>query len=95
MLREMQEGGPTQKALELLADRKLHALFELWDSDGDGAVSFAEICHGLSKFQPLVGKKVRGGETERHEPMLLKNLVVTNEFLQMSACSMAVCLEAP
>ena len=35
---------------ETLADRKLHLLFELWDKDGDGHISFAELALGLRKF---------------------------------------------
>ena len=35
---------------ETLADRKLHLLFELWDKDGDGSISFAELALGLRKF---------------------------------------------
>ena len=37
---------------ETLADRKLHLLFELWDKDGDGYISFAELALGLRKFSP-------------------------------------------
>ena len=37
---------------ETLADRKLHLLFELWDKDGDGLISFAELALGLRKLCP-------------------------------------------
>lgn len=35
---------------ETLGDRKLHLLFELWDKDGDGLISFVELALGLRKF---------------------------------------------
>ena len=35
---------------ETLGDRKLHLLFELWDKDADGTISFAEVALGLRKF---------------------------------------------
>lgn len=37
---------------ETLADRKMHLLFELWDKDGDGQISFAELALGLRKLSP-------------------------------------------
>lgn len=37
---------------ESLADRKLHLLFELWDKDGDGQLSFSELALGMRKFCP-------------------------------------------
>ena len=40
------------QSYETLADRKLHLLFELWDKDGDGLISFAELALGLRKLSP-------------------------------------------
>jgi len=37
---------------ETLADRKMHLLFELWDKDGDGHISFSELAMGLRKLCP-------------------------------------------
>ena len=37
---------------ETLADRKIHLLFELWDKDGDGHISFSELAMGLRKLCP-------------------------------------------
>jgi hypothetical protein len=37
---------------------KLKALFQLWDLDGDGFVSFQELCIGLAKFKPIRHKQV-------------------------------------
>ena len=42
--------GVHLQVYETLADRKLHLLFELWDKDGDGSISFAELALGLRKF---------------------------------------------
>ena len=33
-----------------LADRKMHLLFDLWDKDGDGQISYAEMALGLRKL---------------------------------------------
>ena len=45
--------------VEHLGNRKLHALFELWDSDGNGAICFEELCQGLTRFKPIHKKQVR------------------------------------
>ena len=46
----LRESGVHLQVYETLADRKLHLLFELWDKDGDGSISFAELALGLRKF---------------------------------------------
>jgi hypothetical protein len=41
------------------AAAQLRTLFQLWDRQGDGYISFTELCHGLSKMQkPIKHKKV-------------------------------------
>lgn len=40
----------------MLADRRMHALYDLWDRDDDGLVSFYDLALGLRKFADLTGQ---------------------------------------
>jgi hypothetical protein len=55
---ELKDSLVSDIPVEHLANRKLHALFELWDSDGDGAICFEELCQGLTRFKPIHKKQV-------------------------------------
>lgn len=53
---DMEKRGDTENMLETLADRRLHLIFDLWDTDGNGTISFSELCLGLRSLQ--TGQKI-------------------------------------
>lgn len=48
---EVEAGTGVEATIELLADRRLHALFDLLDADGDGSIDFKELCLALRKLE--------------------------------------------
>lgn len=48
---DIEKHGDAENVLETLADRRLHLIFDLWDTDGDGSISFSELCLGLRALQ--------------------------------------------
>lgn len=56
------------KILDALAYSRLQKLFDLWDANGDGDISFAELTDGLRLFQKAIGTP---DDAEKHAKLLL------------------------
>lgn len=50
----LQQRRLLEETCESLLDSKLQLLFELWDRDGDGLISFADIALAFRKFSPAM-----------------------------------------
>lgn len=61
---EIRGHSPEETALEMLADRRMHALFDLWDQDADGAISFYDLSLGLRKLADYTGQVLSCMRTE-------------------------------
>lgn len=66
----LESADPIAQMYETLADRKMHLLFELWDKDGDGHISFSELAMGLRKLCPT-SEPVTNTASDAAEAMLV------------------------